>query len=107
MKKLLLLLAAVFSPPIALATTPPPIPAQAEKKIRKKAHKIPNQYIVVLEDWAAAPVGDASFAPEVARDMASIAGGRIKHVYKHALQGFSIEMSEEAAERLAADPRVK
>src|ERR687894_209116 len=107
MKKLLLLLAAVAPSANAPPTTPTPIRAQADKKIRKKADKVPNQYIVVLEDWAAAPVGDASFAPEVARDMASIAGGRVKHVYKHALQGFSIEMSEEAAERLAADPRVK
>jgi subtilisin family serine protease len=107
MKKLLLILAAIILPAIAMPTTQTPTRAQTDKKIRKKADKVPNQYIVVLEDWAAAPVGEASFSPEVARDMASIAGGKIKHVYKHALQGFSIEMSEEAAERLAADPRVK
>src|SRR5918911_1344038 len=108
MKKLFLLLAAAGLLSISLPAPTPTRAAQgAPKKIHKKANKVPNQYIVVLEDWAAAPVGDASFAPVVAEDMAANVKGKIKNVYKHALQGFTIETTEEGADLLAQDPRVK
>ena len=92
MKKLLFILAAV-----ALCRQSPYPPQRRPPGRRPKedqeegAHRFANQYIVVSQDWAARARGDASFAPDVARDMASIAGGKIKHVYKHALQGFTTE----------------
>ncbi|HEX5709278.1 MAG TPA: S8 family peptidase [Pyrinomonadaceae bacterium] len=108
MKKLFLLLAALALFAIALPATLTPSKAENDKpKLRKKANKVPNNYIVVLEDWAAQPAGENSFAPFVADDLAKAHGGRIKHVYKHALQGFSVELSEAAAEALSRDPRVK
>ena len=85
----------------------PPAGAQAGKtKIRKKAHPVKDQYIVVLEEWAAQPFGENSFAQHVAEDIARAHGGRLKHVYKHALLGFSVSLTEEQAERLTDDPRV-
>ena len=109
MKKLFSLVAAAGLLSLTLLPAPAPTRAAqgAPKKIHRKAKKVPNQYIVVLEDWAAAPAGDASFAPVVAEDMAASVRGRVKQVYKHALQGFTIETTEEGARLLAEDPRVK
>ncbi len=109
MKKLFLLLAALALLSIALPATFTTSNAQIDKpnKLRKKANKVQNEYIVVLEDWATQPSGENSFAPFVASDMAQAFGGKIKHVYKHALQGFSVELTEAAAEALSKDPRVK
>src|SRR3712207_4725709 len=76
-------------------------------KLRKKDRDaIAGSYIVVLEDWAAGPTGDYSMAGEAAEVLASAFGGKLKHVYKHALNGFSVEMSEEQALAMADDVRV-
>ena len=108
MKKTLMMLAAVGLLSFTIPTAPTQIHAQDDTvKIKRKANKVANRYIVVLEDWAAAPSGEASFAPVVAEDMAANVKGNIKHVYKHALQGFTIETNEEGAQLLAKDPRVK
>ena len=55
---------------------------------------IPGHYIVVA-DWdadAPALAGEYGIAP--------------RHVYRHLLNGFSAEISDEVVQRLAADPRV-
>lgn len=78
-----------------------------KNKLRKHPNKIANSYIVVLEDWAVGYAGDQSAAPQVSSDLAAAVGGRVKHVYKHALGGFSIEMTEAQAEALSQDIRVK
>jgi subtilisin family serine protease len=51
--------------------------------------------------------GRYSIAPYIAADMGASYGGNVKHVYQHALNGFAAEMSEQAAERLSEDFRVK
>jgi aqualysin 1 len=79
---------------------------KAEKLIRKASGKIHNSYIIVFEDWAAGTRGRFSQAGEMAEFMKSIYGGRIKHVYKDALNGFAAEMSEEEAIALSKDSRV-
>jgi aqualysin 1 len=79
---------------------------EKKEKIRKKARPVPGSYIVVLNEWAARPYGDGSFVPNVAADIASAHKGRIRQLYKHALLGFSVELTAEEAERLADDPRV-
>ncbi|HEV2761749.1 MAG TPA: S8 family peptidase [Pyrinomonadaceae bacterium] len=80
---------------------------KAEGKYRAKgATAVPGQYIVVLEDWVAGPLGDFSMAGEAAEVLASAFGGEVGHVYKHALNGFSVKMSKEAALALAEDVRV-
>jgi subtilisin family serine protease len=111
MKKFLTLLASIALLALAVPswTLTPSVRAQGEEtktKIRKKAKPVPNNYIVVLNDWAADPPGKDSFAPYVAKDLAQAYGGKLKHIYKHAVQGFSIELTAEAAELLSQDPRV-
>src|SRR5918911_1209827 len=79
----------------------------AQNKLHKKEKKIANQYIVVLEDWAVSQKGEYSLAPDIAENMGSLYGGKLKHIYKHAVSGFSIEMTEAEATRLSEDYRVK
>ena len=99
-----LLLAATL---VATNETTPVAHGQGGKsKIRKKAHPVKDQYIVVLNDWAALPVGPGSFAQHVAEDIARAHNGKLKHVYKHAVLGFSISLGEQQAEALTDDPRV-
>ncbi|HEY0005341.1 MAG TPA: S8 family peptidase [Pyrinomonadaceae bacterium] len=85
-----------------------PASSQSPKnKLRKKENKIANQYIVVLEDWAVGQKGEFSLAPDIAAGMASLYGGKLKHIYKHAISGFSVEMTEAEATALSEDYRVK
>lgn len=106
MKKLAVFLTiAVLSFMIFVST---PRPSQAQKsKIHKQQNKIENQYIVVLDDAVVGEKGDYSIAPYIAAEMAANYKGKIKHVYKYALNGFAVEMSEAEAEALSLDFRVK
>lgn len=111
MRKILALLiitalyAVLSGPPLVCGQSP------AQKlggKLLRSTNAIPQRYIVVLEDWAAGSKGARSLAPKIAADIAHVNGGRIEHIYTHALNGFSIEMSEGEAMALAqADSRVK
>ena len=69
-------------------------------ELKKNKNKVPDSYIVVLEDR----VADAN---AVADDLVPMHGGRKKFVYNKALKGFSANLSEKAALAIAADPRVK
>ncbi|WP_019855576.1 S8 family serine peptidase [Actinopolyspora mortivallis] len=83
------------------------LPAQAaEGEIRKADAQaaIADNYIVVFEDAAANGPGGVSAA---ATDLAQRYGGSVERTYETALRGFSVSMDENAAERLAADSRVK
>ncbi len=85
-----------------------PTRSKAQKgKLLHKPDKIKNSYIVVLDDSVVGEKGAYSIAPYLAKDMASAYKGRLKHVYQHALNGFSVEMSEADAEALSQDYRVK
>lgn len=85
-----------------------PTRSQAQKdKIHRKANKIANNYIVVLDDAVVGEKGHFSIAPYIAEELAANYRGKIKHVYQHALNGFAIELSEAEAEALSQDFRVK
>ncbi|HEY0078134.1 MAG TPA: S8 family peptidase [Pyrinomonadaceae bacterium] len=106
MKKFMLLLAAITLAAAALASNSVSGQNSEKGKLHRKARAVANQYIVVLEDWAAEPKGENSFVPFVAADLAAAHGGRVDKLYQHALLGFSVKMSEEAAIALSRDPRV-
>src|SRR5215204_6523873 len=80
---------------------------QGKSAVKKKARAVPGQYIVTLQEWAAQPRGENSFAANVAADIASQHGGQVLAVYKHALLGFAVRLPEQAAEALTHDPRVE
>jgi len=75
-------------------------------RVLKKANKIQNSYIVMLNDAVVGEKGAFSIAPYVADDLASRHRGKIQHVYKNAINGFSVQMSEADAEALSEDFRV-
>lgn len=75
-------------------------------KVHKKANKIQNSYIVILDDSVVGEKGAFSISSFVADDLAARHHGKVKHVYKNAINGFSVEMSEADAEALAQDFRV-
>jgi aqualysin 1 len=79
---------------------------QVTDKFLKAARAVPDQYIVVLHEWAAGPKGTGSFVPTVAADLVAIHGGAIGKIYQHALLGFSVRLPEAAAKLLSLDPRV-
>jgi subtilisin family serine protease len=85
-----------------------PVSSQGEKgRLHRKANKIENSYIVVLDDSVVGERGMFSIAPYLASEMATTYRGQLKHVYQHAINGFAVEMSEADAERLSQDFRVK
>ncbi|HEY8225192.1 MAG TPA: S8 family peptidase [Pyrinomonadaceae bacterium] len=85
-----------------------PARSQGQKgKVRKNANKIENSYIVVLDDSVVGEKGLYSIASYIASDMATTYKGKLKHVYQHAINGFSVDMSAQDAELLSEDFRVK
>jgi subtilisin family serine protease len=96
----------------ALAFTPTTMRSHAQlkepkTKLRRNAHAVAGEYIVVLDDAAVGAKGDLSAAPFVANDMAAAYGAKVDQVYKHALNGFAARMTEAQALALSQDPRVK
>jgi hypothetical protein len=84
-----------------------PVRSQRKDKLRRNANKIENSYIVVLDDTIVGERGPFSIAPYIANEMAGNHGGKLKHIYQNALNGFAVEMSPEEAEALSQDYRVK
>lgn len=102
------LCAAAFAPAPTKGQRQEQTPAGNQKpqaKLRRKGKDaIAEQYIVVFKDQT---TGDYSVARELSDLMAATYGGKIKHIYKHALNGFSARMTEGQALLLSADPRVE
>ena len=69
-------------------------------QILKNSRSIPDQYIVVLEDF----VDDV---PGAAMALARMHGGNVGYIYESALHGFSIQVPAHVANGLAHDPWVK
>ena len=74
---------------------------------RHPGRAIANNYIVVLDQDPTLVDGDAARAAADADEViVRTRTGRVRHVFAHALNGFSAEMSEEDAIALSDDPRV-
>ena len=107
MKKCLALLVLAGLCAALLISSPTRSQGQGKRKLRTNSHKIENNYIVVLDDAVVGERGLYSIAPYIANEMAATHRGNLQHVYQNALNGFSIQMSAEDAERLSEDFRVK
>jgi aqualysin 1 len=73
---------------------------------RKGARAIPNHYIVVLDVDAVGKRGDVAVAARETASLLSAFGRTADHVYGHAINGFSAQMTEQEALALSEDPRV-
>ena len=102
MDRILVLLAAVVATGAAHAGNGP---------VLRSAQPVAGSFIVVLEPaQLKGPFGSAALLPTVdqlARELAFAYGGTVGFVYHAALDGFSIQLDTEAAERLARDERVR
>lgn len=104
MKKTWILLAVIAVGAAAAFLSPSTIQGHKRSKLRKAAQPIPNRYIVVLDRAALRAQEDTS--EESAGRLASRYGGAVDKVFNHAFQGFSAEMTPEAAQELSNDPGV-
>jgi|GEM_PF-4288874 len=85
----------IYKPPVQKDRLP-------QGKFRKgHPDAIPDQYIAILNENI-----PASEIDSIAAELAQIHGGKLGSVWKSALKGFSIKMSETAAIALSQDPRV-
>ncbi|MBA3634274.1 MAG: S8 family serine peptidase [Acidobacteria bacterium] len=102
------LLGAVFTA-LLLAIVPTQTVESQERsgKIIKSERKIPNRYIVVLEEWAVNTWDNKSNTESVVEELDIVYGGKIDRVFRHAVNGYSVEMNEEQVNALSRDPRVK
>lgn len=105
MKKVFVIVTLVLLSLLTFVYVPTQSRGQKEKFLRKEK-KVPNSYIVVLEDWAVGGKGPASIVPAIAAEMASNYRGNVTYTYQHALTGFAVEMSETDAQALSQDYRV-
>ena len=76
-------------------------PQTSGKFHRQRGERIPSQYVVVLRDEPT-PAEVSALADQLIKQHR----GQRRHVYTHALRGFSATMSEADAQRLSDDPRV-
>jgi len=77
-----------------------------KNKLRRNSNKIPNHYIVVLDDSVVGEKGAYSISGYVADDLAARHRGKVQRVYQHAINGFAVEMSEADVEAMTKDFRV-
>ncbi len=80
--------------------------SQPTGKFRPSPRRVPDRYVVVLNEWAAGPRGVGAAVAAVASNLASNHGGTVERIYQNAILGFSIRMTEERARQLSLDERV-
>jgi len=78
-----------------------------EIKFKKVEKPVPNRYIVVLDDIAAKGLGYDSHAEILSSNLTTLYGGEVNKIYNHAINGYSVSMSEKQAQKLSQDVRVK
>ena len=107
MRKIYLLLVLASLGAVIFLSAPVGTTEAKKDKLRKVTNKIENNYIVVLDEEQVGERGLFSIAPYIASELATTHGGKLKHVYQHAINGFAVEMTEAQAEALSNDFRVK
>src|SRR5687767_2281251 len=107
MKKIYALLVLAGLCMVVFVSAPVPTTVAKKDKLRKVTNKVENSYIVVLDEEQVGERGLFSIAPYIASELATTHGGKLKHVYQHAINGFAVEMTEAQAEALSNDFRVK
>jgi aqualysin 1 len=73
---------------------------------RKGPRAVPNQYIVVLDQDATGAAGDVAASERQAAAVLQPFARPAAHVYSHAINGFSAQLTEDEALQLSEDPRV-
>ncbi len=103
MKKIWILLTVIAVGAAAVSLLPSKIEGQ-KSKFRKSSNPVANRYIVALDPVALRSENAAS--DETANRLSADFGGQVGKVFSHALQGFTVELTEKAAQAMSNDPRV-
>lgn len=103
MKKTWILLTVLAVAAAAITFVPSTTEGQSSK-LKRSANPVPGRYIVVLNNDAMRSEGQE--APEAAAELTAKYGGAVAKVFRNAVQGFSVEMTEKAAHALSNDPNV-
>ncbi|HEY5445093.1 MAG TPA: protease inhibitor I9 family protein, partial [Pyrinomonadaceae bacterium] len=103
MKKLCMLVLALATAATAVYFVPTKTSAKSEK-LHRSQRPIPGQYIVVLDETA---LGFANAVENTSSELSKDYPGEIREIYSNGLNAYSANMTEKAAMRLSADPRVK
>jgi subtilisin family serine protease len=91
---------------VALAASAVTVSAAPDRLSQTDAEESTQSYIVVL-DWSAAGTSSQTGSDEVEpEEHAADAGVETKHVYEHALQGYSADLTDERVAELEADDEV-
>ncbi|MCP2327116.1 subtilisin family serine protease [Hamadaea flava] len=101
----LLLALATTVTPAATASASPSAEPTGVIRAADSPYAVPGRYIVALKDTALAAATPAAIAVS-ARDLSARFGGQTRHVYSAGLHGFSANLAEAQARKLAADPAV-
>src|SRR5688572_16905718 len=91
--------AAVTAAAVAVGTPAAAAPAEGSIREAGTTDVVADSYIVVLKDSGAEVAA-------MARTLTARHGGAVKHTYSKALRGFSVQVDEARAKRLAGDPAV-
>jgi hypothetical protein len=87
---------------VACALAVPSLHAKEENKFLTVSRAVGNQYIVVLKHDSLNPNINV-----LASQFANSYGGSVRHVYQHALRGFSVGMSKTALLLSAKTPALR
>ncbi|GIE90171.1 S8 family serine peptidase [Actinoplanes regularis] len=101
MKRLWVTLA--ISPVAAVAAVLVAAPAEGVVRGAGGPDAVAGSYLVIFKDAAVSRSAVAARSDAVTGRL----GGRVEHVYRHALRGFELSASPAAARRIAADPSVR
>jgi hypothetical protein len=104
-RSLLLCLAVMAAATFCLAPQNIQVSSAKSDKFKHSARPVPDRYIVVLEDQPAGPSPD--FVDAKISEIASQYRGNVDKRFAHAIEGYSVEMTEAEAQRLSEDPRIK
>jgi subtilisin family serine protease len=105
MKRSLLLCLAVIAAALVCLTPQIQVSSAKSDKFKRSARPVPDRYIVVLEDQSAGPSPD--FVDAKINELASEYRGSVHKRFAHAIEGYSVEMTEAEAQRLSEDSRIK
>jgi subtilisin family serine protease len=106
MKKTGLFCFAIFLSLFALTLNPSKTAGKTDK-FKKSERAIPNRFIVVLNDSKNGVSNELAQAETFEYELNAFYGGKVDKQFTRAINGYSVEMSEQEAVNLSQDPRVK
>ncbi|HEX4950139.1 MAG TPA: S8 family peptidase [Blastocatellia bacterium] len=78
----------------------------SQRKLLRHENAVPNRYIVVLREESVSSATHERAVAEIGDSFAVSYGARIERTFRHALNGYVVDMTPEQAQALSQDERV-